>query len=373
MRSECDFLFSQFFRNEGFVRLQPPIITSSDCEGAGEVFSITTKAAASKTNCDGEPTAETQHFFREPKFLTVSSQLHLEAFVHEHQKVWTLSPTFRAERSDTPRHVSEFWMLEAELRTSSLQEIMDNVESMIKFVVRGLQGGKFIDELAAAKRLLEPSQTAESTKEIASISTRWETLIKASWPRIDYTSAIKLLKDAYRSKQTTFVYEPTWNTGLQLEHEKFIAETVGQGGPVFVTDYPQFIKPFYMLPSDTRDRKGADALSTVACFDLLLPELCEVVGGSLREHRLANLEENMQNNGLRSSSERGQGPGDRNGHPMSLSRNGNLDWYVDLRRYGSIPHGGFGLGLDRLLCYLGGLHNIKDVVPWPRYYGRCDC
>ncbi|KAL8692034.1 MAG: hypothetical protein Q9218_002866 [Villophora microphyllina] len=293
LRSESDFLLAQFFRNRGFLRLQPPIITSSDCEGAGEVFTVVSEASASATISDGERSAIREDaFFKKPKFLTVSSQLHLEAYMQEHPKVWTLSPTFRAEKSDTPRHVSEFQMLEVEMRTRSLGEVMDLVENMIKSLVRGLRKDSFLEDLIAAKRTWEQQGTQDTEENWQYLSSRWDSLESASWPRITYTTAVQILRDSVSSGESSFNHELDGDAGLHLEHEKYIAAKVGHGQPVFVTDYPQAIKPFYMLPSATRDNE-ADSLTNAACFDLLLPEVCEVVGGSLREHRLHQLEASM--------------------------------------------------------------------------------
>ncbi|KAL2053779.1 hypothetical protein ABVK25_006084 [Lepraria finkii] len=372
MRSECDFCFAKYFRDRHFVRLQPPIITSSDCEGAGEVFTVSSNPPAASTKDDVAPLQDNDAaFFRDPKFLTVSSQLHLEAFVNEHQKVWTLSPTFRAERSDTPRHVSEFWMLEAEIRTESLQEVMDLVEDMIRSLTLHLYGSGFTEELIHVRRGSNPPDTIGDAYHSGLLDQRWQGLMRSSWPRITYRNAMKRLQDAIESKEVKFQYQPLWATGLQLEHEKYLAATVGNGSPVFVTDYPNEIKPFYMLPSTMKAEKLSEH-KTVACFDLLLPGMCEVVGGSLREHRLQSLTQAMRDHGLNVSDESTLSVV-KNADVSPSAEKGNLDWYVDLRRYGSVPHGGFGLGFDRLLGYLAGISNIKDVIPWPRYYGRCDC
>lgn len=373
MRSECDFHLATFFRDQHFVRLQPPIITSSDCEGAGEVFTVSAKSSALGKDEDGVlPNNGDQEFFKDPKFLTVSSQLHLEAFVHEHQKVWTLSPTFRAEKSDTPRHVSEFWMLEAEIRTDSLQVVMDLVEEVIRDVTVKLHESGFIKEILYANRGGKTGNL-ENIELSKLLDQRWQGLMQISWPRITYEKAMSLLQDAVDFQKARFQCDPSFSTGLRLEHERYIAAAVGQGSPVFVTDYPQDIKPFYMLPSSSKAAGESTAHKTVACFDLLLPDVCEVVGGSLREHRLENLEESMHHRGLDAVPDyHSTGIEGITGSSPSAQK-GNLDWYLDLRRYGSVPHGGFGLGFDRLLSYLAGISNIKDVVPWPRYYGRCDC
>ncbi|KAL8870237.1 MAG: hypothetical protein Q9174_003676, partial [Haloplaca sp. 1 TL-2023] len=294
LRSDSDFLLAQYFRDRGFLRLQPPIITSSDCEGAGEVFSVNSKLPIS-TAPHNSQSLDVQDgvFFRKPKYLTVSSQLHLEAYMHEHPKVWTFSPTFRAEKSDTPRHVSEFWMLEVELRTQSLDEVMDIVEDMIRSLVQGLRKSPFLQELEATKVTPDRKLAQEAEAEQNLIRSRWANLLGAPWPRISYSHAIEILQDSVRSGESEFVHQPSSTTGLQLEHEKFIAAKVGHGQPVFVTDYPQSIKPFYMLPSNAKHGRSDRDIKTAACFDLLLPDICEVVGGSLREHRLPQLEASM--------------------------------------------------------------------------------
>ncbi len=366
MKSECDFRIAEQFRLQGFVRVQPPIITSSDCEGAGEVFLVSEKAQGQDKDANPSGNQDQDHFFRDPKFLTVSSQLHLEAFVHEHQKVWTLSPTFRAEKSDTPRHSSEFWMLEAELRTDKLEAVMDVVENMITNLVKNLQHSNFVQELSdvAPKTDLCDIDHRQWTDQLRE---RWNGLLRAPYPRITYSEAIEILEEAVKTKEAVFQYEPDWMEGLHLEHERYIAACVGQGSPVFVTDYPAEIKPFYMLPSVTKDH----APTTAASFDLLLPDGTEVAGGSLREHRLEKLEQAMRTRGMSGSPSVFESDG---GDPQKLPihNGGQLDWYLDLRRYGSVPHGGFGLGFDRLIGYLAGVSNIRDVVAWPRYYGRCD-
>ncbi|KAL8949370.1 MAG: hypothetical protein Q9222_004520 [Ikaeria aurantiellina] len=373
LRSESDFLLAQFFRHRDFLRLQPPIITSSDCEGAGEVFSVGSKDQPRIHGKHESTTAEEGRFFRKPKFLTVSSQLHLEAYMEEHAKVWTFSPTFRAEKSDTPRHVSEFWMLEAEIRTQSLEELMDLVEDMIKWLVRGLKTTPLLDEVAWFKFTRHKQSTPEADEDQKTLPMRWEKLQTGPWPRITYAEAVQTLHKSVAQGESAFIHPPSWSTGLQLEHERYIAAKVGQGKPVFVTDYPKNIKPFYMLPSITADDHHSASQETVACFDLLLPDVCEVAGGSLREHRLQELEESMNGHSLDLASRAHGNSPHTDGGNSSTSSEGNLDWYLDLRRFGSVPHGGFGFGFDRFLCYLAGIHNIKDVVSWPRYHGRCDC
>lgn len=267
-------------------------------------------------------------------------------------------------------------MLEVEIRTENLSEVMDLVEKMIRTLVVSLQQSRVGSELLRAKRTTEGTEPEENDVTDATMRRRWEGLVGQPWPRITYSQALKRLRRAASNNERRFQSDPSWNRGLQLEHEKFIVDQIGQGGPVFVTDYPQEIKPFYMLPSETSLNDGLPAGPTVSCFDLLMPEICEVVGGSLREHRLPQLVEALRQHELskpREASDCADGPLDSQGSLSPKDDTSSLDWYVDLRRYGSVPHGGFGLGFDRLLGYLAGVPNIRDVVPYPRYYGRCDC
>ncbi|KAK2808379.1 hypothetical protein FQN50_004764 [Emmonsiellopsis sp. PD_5] len=393
LRSECIFQLGQVFHSRPgshFVQVQPPLITSSDCEGAGEVFTVVAG--------DKSETADTEDFFRSPKYLTVSSQLHLEAYAAELGNVWALSPTFRAEKSDTPRHLSEFYMLEAEMNfVESLDELMDTVESLIRDLTRRLYNTPVAEEIFAAKRTGESGQ--ESVDE--ALRGRWLAIIEGGkWPRITYADAIELLQNAVNSKTATFKFPPSWDEGLQLEHEKFIVDEVGKGAPVFVTDYPKKVKPFYMAPSvipipdePATNTNSATTSETVACFDLLMPEISEVVGGSLREYRLPNLIQNMREHGLIKTTDDNDTPS-----PASITPNpsspespatttttaaypylqpnehlGSIQWYADLRRWGSAPHGGFGLGFDRFLGYLAGVSSLRDVVPFPRHAGRAEC
>ena len=348
--------------------MQPPILTSSDCEGAGEVFVVSANATPASQTEVPAINPQKEGFFHQTQYLTVSSQLHLEAYMHEYPKVWSLSPTFRAEKSDTPRHVSEFWMLELEIRTQNLDAIMDTVEEIIRHIVKSLRRTKIYEELSITCGDAEGKEGCQ--KNIADlIARRWQGLIKSYWPRITYSEAMQLLVKAETEEAYQFYSKPNWENGIQLEHEKFIADRIGQDGPVFVTDYPEHLKPFYMLPSNDNASNSTQDLRTVACFDLIMPEICEVVGGSLREHRLEHLSRSMTRKGQRRQkkmTEPGTDEIENGSQPLQ-----ELDWYADLRRFGSVPHGGFGLGFDRLLGYLAGVHNVKDVIPWPRYHGHC--
>lgn len=344
------FSVTKFFNDGGYVQTHTPIITSADCEGAGEVFTVssnTCKDSEQKTRPAGE--AQVENFFRLPKYLTVSAQLHLEALAQAVGKVWTLSPTFRAEKSDTPRHLSEFYMLEAEVCfVDDMAYVMSLVEKMLRAVATDLKLSVVGKELLTSRH--ENNEDAD-TLGAEALQRRWDGMIEEDWPRITYNDAIKHLQSAIEDESAKFEFQPTLGDGLQAEHERFLAQSLGRGKPVFVTDYPIEQKPFYMPPSTaTANTKGTS--KTVACFDLLVPDLCELVGGSMREHRSQELLASMQTKGVAGN---------------------NLEWYQDLRKYGSVPHGGFGLGFDRLLCYLGGIGNVRDIVAFPRWYGRCDC
>ncbi|KAI9816545.1 MAG: Asparaginyl-tRNA synthetase [Pycnora praestabilis] len=382
LRSHAIARLTTFFSNRDIYQTHPPIITSSDCEGAGEAFSVTT--SLSQTLSSGSPRSRqdpSELFFRSPKYLTVSSQLHLEALAQSVGQVWTLSPTFRAEKSDTPRHLSEFYMLEAELCfIDRLGGIMSLVEDMLQDLAKSLQNSTIGHEILMAKRNWETGEEDGPSISAETLRKRWQGIEEGPWPRITYSNAIELLKDAVHDKRVAFEYSPSWDDGLHAEHERFIAEDVGHGKPVFVTDYPQKIKAFYMAPSESEStNQGGPAAHdpTVACFDLLMPEICEVAGGSMREHRLPQLLTSMRAHGLvkkNEPSEAGDPDGNAVGQmPMEEEDLGNLQWYADLRKWGSVPHGGFGLGFDRLLGYLAGVRNIRDVVTFPRVYGRCDC
>lgn len=363
---------TSFFSGRGFIQSHTPIITSSDCEGAGEVFTVSASPTQEQSHTSTHKDPES-FFFRSPKYLTVSSQLHLEALAQSVGSVWTLSPTFRAEKSDTSRHLSEFYMLEAEVAfANESTEVMDVVEDMLRSVAVRLKDSRVGHELQSHRPSgQQPVSTNDIRERInpdlsADLLQRWNGLIEGSWPRITYHQAISKLQDAVSSGRATFEFAPDAADGLQAEHERFLAETVGRKGPVFVTDYPRAMKPFYMAPSQEKVQRSVP-VPTVACFDLLLPEVCEVVGGSMREHRLDSLLQAMEEKGLmKGTSDTGAA------HEASEERAG-LDWYLDLRRYGSVPHGGFGLGFDRLLAYLGGVSNIRDIVSFPRWYGRCTC
>lgn len=387
-RSHLTATVASYFDNasQPVFQVHPPLITSSDCEGAGEVFTITPQSKEKVPGSAQSTTKEQEKFyFREPKYLTVSSQLHLEAYAAELGDVYAFSPTFRAEESDTPRHLSEFYMLEAEHRDIRFGDLLSRVKDLVTSLTQSLQTHR------TGKELLEyyADQKHRATgADLVDLEDRWNRLT-GQWHTVDYTSAMTSLGEAQESSgEKVFANAPRWDQGLQLEHERWLVENLAGGKPVFVTHYPRAIKPFYMLSSSAEaghqpqesaesSTPQSDGKETVACFDLLLPfGYCEVVGGSLREHRLENLIQSMREKGLLKQAEpTANGNGSGNGYPFLHAGEslGNLRWYADLRRFGSSPHGGYGLGFDRLLAYLTGVNNVKDVVGFPRTWGRADC
>lgn len=311
LRSRCAWAVHDFFRQRGFFHVHTPIITGSDCEGAGEMFRVTTLPG-------GGPAAE--DFFGREAALTVSGQLEAELLALALGRVYAFGPTFRAENSNTPRHAAEFWMIEPEMAFAGLGENMDLAEALIKHVVAdALETGR--EDLALFDRFVEPGLFA-----------RLENLLAEAYVRLPYGEAVAILKASGRK----FEYEPAWGMDLQTEHERHLCE-VHFKKPVVVHDYPLTLKPFYMrLNDDGR---------TVAAMDLLVPKVGELVGGSQREERLEVLRGRMADLGLDQAA---------------------YWWYLDTRRFGSVPHAGFGLGFERLLLLLTGLGNIRDVIPFPR-------
>ncbi|KAK4143057.1 uncharacterized protein C8A04DRAFT_12670 [Dichotomopilus funicola] len=355
LRSEAIASLTQFFAGRSFTQTHPPILTSADCEGAGEVFTVTPASdTLDSANAQGSGLHQ-EPFFRSKKYLTVSTQLHLEALAQSVGNVWTLSPVFRAEKSDTSRHLSEFYMLEAEMSfVEDLGPVMDLLEDMLRSLSTNMIESATVQDL-----LFRSRHSGSHLAPAEDVRHRWDGLMLKDWPRITYTDAVALLQ----KKSDLFEHKPTWGAGLQSEHERYLAEHLGNGEkPVFVTHYPRDIKAFYML--ETQSPLSGIPGPTVDCFDLLVPEFCEIAGGSMREHRLDPLLNVMKQKGILKPSSDG---------PDAESSSGGLDWYVDLRRWGCPPHGGFGIGFDRLLSYLSGVQTIRDIVSFPRWYGRCDC
>ncbi|XP_039574222.1 probable asparagine--tRNA ligase, mitochondrial isoform X2 [Passer montanus] len=320
IRSEATAGIHSFFQDNGYVHIHTPIITSNDCEGAGELFQI-------ETSREAKESVEKTHFFNVPAFLTVSGQLHLEVMAGAFTHVFTFGPTFRAENSQSRRHLAEFYMVEAELSfTESLQDIMQVMEDLFKTVTSTVLS-KCPRDVELFHKYIAPAQKG-----------RLEQILKHKFMIISYSEAVEILKQASQ----TFTFKPEWGCDLQTEHEKYLVKHCGEV-PVFVVNYPYELKPFYM-----RDNEDGPQ-HTVAAVDLLVPGVGELCGGSLREERLPFLESRLQRLGLTDA----------------------YQWYLDLRKFGSVPHGGFGMGFERYLQYILGVDNIKDVIPFPRFSHSC--
>ncbi|WWD18545.1 asparagine-tRNA ligase [Kwoniella shandongensis] len=341
-----------WFEENGFTHIHTPLLTGSDCEGAGEVFTLVDQPSTSKNP---------PPFFPHPVHLTVSSQLHLEAPTHSLSRTYTLSPSFRAEPSLTSRHLSEFYMLEAEVAwVETLDGLLDVVEDGVKNSVgrilaeqAGGRGKRVREDLEVISKSLAvdleqgPEVDINDTPALNTSDPlgHLRQVLAKPFTRITYTSALDLIRTTHETEEGLFTQSPPqWGEGIATEFEKWLA--IHFGGPVFVTHYPADIKPFYMLPSESNSTLGP----TVECFDLLFPHLGEMAGGSLREHRLPNLISAIEKAGMKRE---------------------EYDWYLDLRRYGSVPHGGWGMGWDRWVCWVTGVGNVRDVVPFPRWKGHC--
>lgn len=329
-RSQVESSFIQFFDNECFTKTQPPLITAGDCEGAGELFRIESTSKLAKN----------EKFFGKETFMTVSTQLHLEVLCQALSRVWVLSPCFRAEESDTNRHLAEFWMLEVEIAfVDDVSQLTTFAEKMIKSVVKRLVN----NDNNMGNNLIKGTDNLV----VETMKNRWNMLLAKDWDSITYTQAIEILRDEYSTNPTVFKFEPKWGESLKSEHEKWLAG-VHFNNPVFVTDYPVEEKAFYMKIN----KGGETPTPTVACFDMLVPDVGELIGGSIREHDLTTLETEITRRG------------------MDIEP---LQWYLDQRRNGTVPHGGFGMGFERLLQYLSCTDNIKDVIPFSRSTNSCLC
>lgn len=320
IRNQLSCLVHEFFQSRGFIWAHTPIVTASDCEGAGEMFQVTTLDLQDPPRLDKGGVDFKQDFFGKPAFLTVSGQLNGEALALSMGDIYTFGPTFRAENSNTTRHLAEFWMVEPEMAFADLKDDAKLAESFLRFVFQNILE-RCPEEFAFLAKFY-PECDPSGLLKIAETSFQW----------LSYTDAMKELTSAGRS----FQFAPEWGHDLQTEHEKFLTEEVCKG-PVIVTDYPKGIKAFYMREND--DEK------TVAAMDVLVPRIGEIIGGSQREDRLDRLEARMKE--------------------LSLPTEG-MSWYLDLRRYGGCPHAGFGLGFERLVQYCTGMANIRDVIPFPR-------
>ena len=327
VRNACAHAIHEFFQGRGFMWVHAPIITASDCEGAGEMFAVTTldlpKLAQSQ-----KPVDFSQDFFGKPAFLTVSGQLEAEVMATAFSNVYTFGPTFRAENSNTSRHLAEFWMIEPEMAFCDLEGDAELAEEFLKYVFRTVLE-KLPEDMAFFEKHINDQVLINARK-----------IIDEPFARISYTEAITILEQAIASGQKTFTYPVSWGVDLQSEHERFLAEEYFQK-PVIVMDYPVGIKAFYMRlkDGDTPERQ------TVRAMDILAPGVGEIIGGSQREERLEVLEARIRAMGLNPE---------------------DYWWYLDLRRYGTVPHAGFGLGFERLVQFMTGMGNIRDVIPFPR-------
>ncbi len=309
-----------YFQDRDFVYVHTPLITGSDCEGAGEMFRVTTLDPKDPPLNEQGEVDFTQDFFGKPTNLTVSGQLNGECFAMAFQNIYTFGPTFRAENSFTPRHAAEFWMIEPEIAFADLNDNMALAEGLIKYILSYVME-KAPEELNFLNQFVDKG-----------LLERLQKVRDAQFARVSYTEAIELLQ----KNNDKFEYKVSWGSDLQTEHERYLSETVF-GRPVFVTDYPKEIKAFYMRQNDDG--------RTVAAMDMLVPGIGELIGGSQREERLEVLEKRMDELGLKRE---------------------DYWWYLDLRRFGGVKHAGFGVGFERLVMYLTGVSNIRDVLPFPR-------
>jgi len=326
VRNALSFAVHKYFQENNFVYVHTPIITASDCEGAGEMFQVTTLDMNNPPR-DEEGTIDySQDFFGKEAHLTVSGQLNVETYAMALGDVYTFGPTFRAENSNTSRHLAEFWMIEPEMAFCNIEGNMDRAEDFLKYVLSYLLEN-CAEDMAFFDQWVEKG-IIQNLKEV----------IQSQFHRVTYTEAVEKLQQSGKK----FEYPVKWGEDLQSEHEKFLTEELYKG-PVIVTDYPKEIKAFYMKLNE--DGK------TVRAMDVLVPRLGEIIGGSEREWDLEILTKRIEDLGLNKE---------------------DYWWYLDLRRYGSVPHSGFGLGFERLIQYVTGMQNIRDVIPFPRYPGNAD-
>ena len=326
VRSLCAYAIHRFFQEQGFVYVHTPLITGSDCEGAVEMFQVTTLDMNNVPTDDKGAIDYSQDFFGKETNLTVSGQLNCETFAQAFRNVYTFGPTFRAENSNTTRHAAEFWMIEPECAFADLNDNMDLAEAMLKYVIR------YVLENAPEEMNFFNSFVDKGLLD------RLNHVINSEFGHVTYTEAVELLE----KNNDKFDYKVFWGCDLQTEHERYLTEEIFKK-PVFVTDYPKEIKAFYMKMNE--DNK------TVAAMDCLVPGIGEIIGGSQREDDFEKLEKRMDELGLKKE---------------------DYDFYLDLRKYGSTRHSGFGLGFERCVMYLTGMGNIRDVIPFPRTVKNCD-
>lgn len=326
VRSVLAYAIHKYFQEHGFVYVNTPLITSSDCEGAGEMFQVSTLDFNNIPKTEDNNVDYSKDFFGIPAHLTVSGQLDVETFAFAFRNVYTFGPTFRAEDSNTVKHAAEFWMIEPEMCFATLKDYMDVAEDLLKYVVSYILEN-CPEEMNFFNSFVDPT-----------LFDRLNNVVNSDFGRITYTEAINILKE----HNSEFQFPVEWGVDIQTEHERFLSEKIF-GKPVFVTDYPAEIKAFYM-------KENSDG-KTVAAADLLAPGIGEIIGGSQREDDLKILEDKIKKFGLNKE---------------------DYWWYLDLRRYGSVPHAGFGLGFERLIMYVTGMNNIRDVIPFSRTPKNCN-
>lgn len=326
IRSALAYAIHKFFQDRGFVYVHTPIITTSDCEGAGEMFQVTTLDIANPPRTPSGEVDYSEDFFGKRTSLTVSGQLAVEPYCLAFGKVYTFGPTFRAENSNTTRHAAEFWMIEPEIAFADLDDDMKLAEDMIRYIISDVMD-KCRDEMNFLNTFVDKG-----------LVERLEKVLNSDFGCITYTEAIELLKKSGRS----FQFPVEWGCDLQTEHERYLTEEVMKK-PVFVINYPKEIKAFYMYVNDDN--------RTVAAMDLLVPGIGEIIGGSQREDRYDVLERRIRELGMNME---------------------EYQWYLDMRRFGGAPHAGFGLGFERMMMYITGMQNIRDVIPYPRTVNNAD-
>ena len=325
VRNALAFATHRFFQERGFLYIHTPIITAADCEGAGKMFRVTTLDMEKPPRKDGKIDFS-QDFFSKPAYLTVSGQLNGEIYACALSDIYTFGPTFRAENSNTSRHLAEFWMIEPEMAFADINDDMDNAEAYLKYVLNDVMQN-CVEDLQFFDKFVSPG-----------LIQRLQHVVETPFERASYSYAIRILEKSNKP----FEFPVNWGADLQSEHERFLAEEYF-AKPVILTDYPKGIKAFYMRANE--DDK------TVAAMDILVPKIGEIVGGSQREERIDVLMEKLKENNL---------------HPEDYW------WYLELRKYGSVPHAGYGVGFERLLQFATGMENIRDVIPFPRYPGKAD-
>jgi asparaginyl-tRNA synthetase len=326
IRNALAFATHLFFQERGFFYIHTPIITGADCEGAGKMFRVTTLDLEKPPRTPEGSVDYTQDFFAKPSFLTVSGQLNVESFCCALSDVYTFGPTFRAENSNTSRHLAEFWMIEPEMAFADINDNQDLAEAYLKYIFGYILKNCMEDLEFFNKHVSE------------GLIKRLEHIVNTPFERATYTYAVRVLEKSGKS----FEFPVKWGLDLQSEHERYLAEEYFSK-PVIITDYPKQIKAFYM--------RGNEDNKTVAAMDVLVPKVGEIIGGSQREERLDYLEQKIKENHLNPE---------------------DYWWYLELRKYGSVPHAGFGAGFERLVQFATGMDNIRDVIAFPRYPGKAD-